>query len=326
MTNDTDGFFLTGALGCIGAWTVRNLVQSGRPVTVFDLGTNVHRLRLIMSPAELDQVNFVQGDITDLAALQDALAQSHAAHIIHLAALQVPFCRADPSLGARVNVVGTVNMFEAAHRVGIGRVVYASSVAVFGGSEEYPEELLDESAHLAPRSHYGVYKQANEGTARIYWQDNGVSSIGLRPHTLYGPGRDQGMTSSPTKAMLAAAAGQPFFIPYGGRSGLQYADDIAHIFIAAALAAFEGAEVLNVRGSVVDMAEVVAAIEAAAPAVRGQITYDPKPLALPSGLDDTHLQHVLGQLPSTSLTDGVHATIDLFRQALADGRIAPVTS
>jgi UDP-glucuronate 4-epimerase len=319
--NQPEHFFLTGALGCIGAWTVRNLVRAGTPVTIFDLGRDVHRLRLILGEEELARVNLVQGDISDLAAVEGAVKASGATHVIHLAALQVPFCRADPSLGARVNVVGTVNVFEAAQRCGLARVVYASSVAVFGMSEEYPEERVDEDAPLAPRTHYGVYKQANEGTARIYWQDNGLSSIGLRPHTLYGPGRDQGMTSGPTKAMLAAAAGQPYHIPYGGRSGMQFADDIARILIAAARVPFAGAEVFNVRGSVADMADVVAAIETVVPSARGAITYDPKPLALPASLDDSRLRTLLGHMPDTPLVDGVRTTIDIFREALADGRL-----
>jgi UDP-glucuronate 4-epimerase len=301
---------------------VRILVRAGTPVSVFDLGSDPHRLKLILAPEELERIRFIQGDITDLDAVEHSLRETGATHVIHLAALQVPFCRADPSLGARVNVVGTVNLFEAARRAGIDRIVYASSVAVFGMSDEYPEELLDESALLAPRNLYGVYKQANEGTARIYWLDHGLSSVGLRPHTLYGPGRDQGMTSGPTKAMLAAAAGRPYHIPYGGRSGMQYADDVAHAFIQAAQVPIAGAEVFNMRGSVADMADVVAAIERAVPSARGTITFDPKPLPLPAGLDDTHLRMFLSAMPDTPLREGVHATITLFQQALADGRLS----
>jgi len=314
-------FLVTGALGCIGAWTVRTLVQAGTPVAVFDLGSDPHRLRLILTPDELARVQFIQGDITDLDAVEQSLKATGATHVIHLAALQVPFCRADPSLGARVNVVGTVNLFEAARRAGVDRIVYASSVAVFGMGDEYPEDLPDETALLAPRNLYGVYKQANEGTARIYWLDHALSSIGLRPHTLYGPGRDQGMTSGPTKAMLAAAAGQSYHIPYGGRSGMQYAEDVARIFIQAAQVPFTGAELFNMRGSVAEMAEVVGAIEAVVPAARGTITFDPQPLPLPAGLDDTRLRTLLGALPDTSLQDGVQATITLFQQAQADGRL-----
>jgi UDP-glucuronate 4-epimerase len=317
----TDHYLVTGAMGCIGAWVVRNLVQEGTPVIVLDLSDNPHRLRLIMSEAELGQVHFVRDDITEYPAVEKAIGGNGITHIIHLAALQVPFCKADPVMGAKVNVVGTVNVLEAARKLGLKRVVYASSVAVYGLSDEYPEELLGHDAPLKPRSLYGVYKQANEGTARVYWNDFGISSIGLRPYTIYGPGRDQGMTSTPTKAMLAAAAGLPYCISYGGKSGLQYVDDVAKIFIGVARVPFEGAEVYNVRGSVVDMNEVVAAIEDTLPPARGKVTFDPKPLPFPAGLDDTPLHKLLGSVPYTPLETGVRETIELFQRALADGKI-----
>jgi nucleoside-diphosphate-sugar epimerase len=314
-------FFVTGALGCIGAWVVRNLVQAGVPTTVFDVASDPHRLRLIMTDAELAQVRFATGDITDLDALQRALADSGATHVIHLAALQVPFCKADPPLGARVNVVGTVNMFEAVKRLGLGRLVYASSVAVFGGSDDYPAAPLADDALPHPRNHYGVYKLANEGTARIYWQDDGVASLALRPYTVYGPGRDQGLTSGPTKAMLAAALGQPYHIPFGGRGAYQLADDAARVFIQAARAAFTGAEVYNLRGTIAHMRDIVAAIEMAAPDSRGRIAFDPQPLPLPEETDDTRLRGVLGDLPVTPLAEGVAATIAHFRAAVSGGRL-----
>jgi UDP-glucuronate 4-epimerase len=314
-------FFLTGALGCIGAWVVRNLVQAGVPTTIFDLGGSDHRLRLVLSEEELAKVKLVNGDITDLAAVERSIGEAGATHIIHLAALQVPFCKADPALGARVNVVGTVNLFEAAKRAAIKRMVYASSVAVYGRSEEYGEGPLGDDAPLNPQTHYGVYKQANEGTARVYWLDDGISSIGLRPYTLYGPGRDQGLTSGPTKAMVAAAAGQPFHIPFSGTQCLQYADDVAKIFLQAARAPFDGAAVFNLRGSVVTMGEIVAAIEAAAPEAKGQITFDGPQLPFPEELDDSGLRGALGTLPETPLAAGVAQSIAVFRAALADGRM-----
>src|SRR5690606_31031575 len=113
-------------------------------------------------------------------------------HVIHLAALQVPFCRADPVKGAQVNVVGTANVFEAARQHGVPQVAYASSIAIFGAPEDYPPGLLPNDAPPRPRTLYGVYKQANEGMARIYWQEHGLGSIGLRPYTVFGLGRDQG--------------------------------------------------------------------------------------------------------------------------------------
>lgn len=315
-------FLVTGAVGCIGAWVVRNLVRQGIPTTAFDLSENKDRLRLVMGPAELAQVSFVQGDITDLEQVKQAVAGSGATHIIHLAALQVPFCKANPPLGAAVNVIGTVNLFEAAKAAGIPQIVYASSVAVYGNKERYPEKLISHDAPLHPLNHYGVFKQANEGTARIYWQDDGIASVGLRPYTVYGPARDQGLTSTPTKAMLAAARGEPYHISFGGSNGFQYADDIARTFIAAAVKPYAGAAVFNIQGSVAHMSELVAAIEKAAPAVTGKITFDDLPLPFPEGQRDDELRQWLGQVPYTPLEEGVARSIALFREALADGRLS----
>ncbi len=316
MTSHT---LVTGALGCIGSWVVRNLVQQGARVTAYDLDDNPHRMKLIMSADELAQVTFARGDITDLDSLLALARESGITAIIHLAALQVPACKANPALGARVNVVGTVNVFEVARRLGLDRVVYASSVATYGGREDYSQSLIQPDDPLMPRTLYGVYKQANEATARIYWSDWSLSSIGLRPYVLYGPGRDQGMTSTPTKAMLAAAAGLPYHITYGGRSGMQYTDDVAKLFLRVAEVPFQGAEVLNIRGAVVDMAEVVRAIGAAEPRARGAITYEPTPLPFPDGQDDSRLVSLLGPIAYTPLDDGVAATIATFRHALARG-------
>ncbi len=312
---------VTGALGCIGAWVVRHLVADGVPTAVLDVSADAQRMRLIMSDEDIAGVQFIIADIADLSAVEEAFRTSQATQVIHLAGLQIPACRANPALGARVNVLGTVNVFEAARRAGLGRVVYASSIAVYGPAEEYPTLPVPDDAPLHPSTHYGVYKQANEGTARIYWQDHGLSSVGLRPYVVYGPGRDQGLTSSPTKAMLAAAAGNGYRIGYGGRCDMQYASDVARTFIQAMVAPFTGAAAFNLRGSVAHMAEVVAAIEAAEPSLTGQFTFDEAALPYPEEFDDSALRAALGPPPHTPLRDGVAQTIALFKEALKAGRI-----
>ena len=194
----SERFLVTGALGCIGAWTVRELIRNGVPVVGYDLGANARRLAQIMTPEELARVTLVGGDITDLDGLDRTLAEHDITNVIHLAALQVPFCRADPPLGARVNVVGTVNVFESVRRRGAGMapVVYMGSIGMFSASDVDPvTNQLREDAEPHPGNHYGVYKLANEGTARLYLADAGVPSVGLRPMTVFGAGRDQGMTS-----------------------------------------------------------------------------------------------------------------------------------
>lgn len=320
-----DRFLLTGALGCIGAWVTRNLVREGLRPVVFDLGSDPRRLKLIMTAEELEQVTFVTGDVTDLDAIEQTLDANDITHVIHLAALQVPFCRANPPLGARVNVVGTVNMFEAVARRKdrINKIVYASSVAVYDAVDAGPGAIVQHGQSGHPANLYGVYKQANEGTARIYWQDLQVASIGLRPYTVYGPARDQGMTSSPTKAMFAAAVGKPYHIPFGGRGDFQYADDVAKSFIACARVPFAGAEIFNLRGSVTHMSDVITAIETAVPAAKGTMTFDDKPLALPEEADATPLIKLIGAIPYTPLNEAVAETISLFQARVADGTMAP---
>jgi UDP-glucuronate 4-epimerase len=295
-------FLVTGAFGCIGAWTVAELVRGGRDVVTFDLATEPRRLSLLLD----DRSGFthVAGDITDEAAVDAAF--DGVTHVIHLAALQVPFVRADPPLGARVNVVGTVNVFEAAKRRGL-RVVYASSIAA-----------LDAAGSLdgAPTTLYGAFKRANEHTAAVYFAESGVESVGLRPHTVYGVGRDQGLTSAPTVAMLAAAAGRAYTIPYGGACQMQFARDVARAFIAAAESDALGSAVHNLPGRRVSVEEIVAAIGA------DDIRHDDVRLPFPEEVDGSSFAAVVPGFAETPLEEGVRATIERFRTLLADGKVA----
>ena len=319
----SERFLVTGALGCIGAWTVRSLVRDGVPVVAYDLGRDRRRLAQIMTDDELAAVTFVAGDITDLAAVERTLDEEAITNVIHLAALQVPFSRANPPLGALVNVVGTVNLFEAVKRSGGQKapLVYTSSIGAFAASDANPEtHRLEEAAEGHPTTHYGVYKRANEGTARVYALDDGIASIGLRPMTVYGAGRDQGLTSGPTTAIAAAVLGIPYRIGFGGRTLYQYAEDVARTLLAASRSDLEGAHVFNLGGSSVDMPAWIAAIESAVPDAVGQITFAPTELPFPSEIEHDALA-ALGSLPVTPYEDGITATVEVFRRLAAESRL-----
>ena len=320
--SERERFLVTGAFGCIGAWVVAELVAAGLPVTAFDLGGDDRRWRLVMSADEIASVRRVQGDIADLDVVERVLDEDGITHIVHLAALQVPFCRADPPLGARVNVLGTVNVFEAAKRRAgsIGAIVYASSIAAYDALEE-GGGTVEMSGQ--PGTLYGVYKRANEGTAHVYFTDHGVVSVGLRPHTVFGPGRDQGLTSAPTTAMLAAACGRPYRIPFGGRSQFQYAPDAARAFVAAARAGAQGAAVHNLAGTSVDMAEVVTAITAAAPESAGSIEFDQVLLPFPGEVDAASFARLVGPIAETPFPQAVGDSVARFRDLVARGLINP---
>lgn len=305
---------VTGALGCVGAWTVRALLDEGARVVTYDLGGSEHRLRLTLRDDELEELVRVTGDVTDLGALEGAIDEHGVTRVIHLAALQVPFVRENPPLGAAVNVVGTVNVLEAARRRldRISNVVYASSTAVYSSRDPTP---APESGGREPETHYGVTKLADEGMARVYAEEAGVPSLGIRPFVVYGPGRDQGMTSTPTQAMAAAARGAGFRISFGGRCQYDYAPDVGRAFARASTASVTGALTANYPGVAASMDEVVAAIEAAAPEVAGRIEYDDVQLPFPPELESEVLERVAGPLPRTPLAYGVHETVEAFRRA-----------
>jgi UDP-glucuronate 4-epimerase len=314
----SDTVLVTGAMGCIGAWVVRSLLDDGDVPVAFDAAGDDHRLRYLLDDRELANLTRVSADITDPQAVARVFIEHGVTRVIHLAGLQVPFCAADPRAGALVNVVGTINVLEAAREhAPAAPVVYASSVAAYGGDDDGTGE-----ASGTPTTHYGVFKRANEGNAFVYWKDHGLPSIGLRPYVVYGVGRDRGLTSEPTVAMLRAACGKGHHIPYGGRSHFQLAADVAAAFVRSARSTYEGAGVFNLAGSVVHMREVVAAIEAAAPDLRGRLSFDDEQLPFPPEVHAGDLEQAVGALPRTSLDDGVRDTIERFRVLAERGLLA----
>ncbi|HEX4747062.1 MAG TPA: NAD(P)-dependent oxidoreductase [Gaiellaceae bacterium] len=303
---------VTGALGCLGAWTLKALVDLGEEPVGFDLGSDDARLRLVLTEEERARVTLVAGDVTDADGVGRALDEHGITNVVHLAALQVPFCKADPERGARVNVHGTVVVLEAVKKrlARIRGLAYASSAAVYNATDRSP---APESGGTAPATLYGVFKLANEGTARIYWFDDDVASIGIRAYVVYGPGRDQGLTSGPSVAMEAAARGEGHTIAYGGTAQYDFAPDVGRAFALAARAATDGAHVANFPGVSSTMQEVVDAIEAAAPAVAGRVTWEEGQLPFPEALEGRLLERLIGPVEHTPLTDGVRATIEHFR-------------
>jgi nucleoside-diphosphate-sugar epimerase len=314
---------LTGGYGCIGSWIVRDLLARDDRVWVYDLREDPRRLRLLLPEDEVRRVGFVPGDVTDLPALRAALARHEISHVVHLAGLQVPVCRADPVLGARVNVLGTLAVFEAVRAAGeqVRRLVYASSAAVFGPPGDYPPGPLSDDVPLSPTTHYGYFKVCNEGNARVYFRDAGLSSIGLRPWTVYGVGRDFGMTSEPTRAIKSLALGRPYRISYGGWQDLQYVEDVAGAFVRCLEAPYTGAKSYNLRGDVVDLPAFHRALCAVEPAAAHLVTHGEAQIPIAYDLDDGALRRDLGPMPRTSLAEGIRRTLAHFRRLHAEGRL-----
>jgi nucleoside-diphosphate-sugar epimerase len=312
-------FLVTGARGCIGSWAVHLLADAGTPVVAVDRSSDAPRWRLL-DPTLEDRVPLVQGDITDRAQMAQIVGEHGVTHLVHLAALQIPYVRANPTLGARVNVEGMAIILETARAFSdqVRGVSFASSIAVYGPSERYSPGPLPHDAPTAPAQLYGAHKLAGEWMARIYEQDYGVVSIGLRGAVVYGPGRDRGHTCSPTLAMLAAAVGRPYHVAWGGTAGYHYARDVAAAFITAARACADGrgGDTYTLPVDTRTMDQVIAAIGDGA-----EITYDPVPLVVPSVYDVSAVQQRLGDAQLTPFEEGVRETVETFQRAVKDGRL-----
>ena len=302
---------VTGAGGCIGSWTLALLTSAGVPAVAFDLSADQRRPRLLMIEQELAGIPWITGDIADTAAVADAVARHEIRAIIHLAALQVPFCKADPAAGAKANVVGTVNVFEAARQHGLQRVAYASSIAA--------HSFFPGAPWLATL--YGAYKLCDEMIARTYAEDWGVPSVGIRPGVVYGVGRDQGLTSKTTVAILAAAAERPYTVPFSGEVSALHAGEVASAFIKAVSRERDGAHVFDLNGRPTTVAAWLEIVRALAPGVQLDVAGDPLPF--PADLSDEPIREYLGDYGPVPLEEGIEATYAAFRRLLAAGALSP---
>jgi len=309
-------YLVTGGQGFLGSYIVRRLLARGASVHVLDYKQDDRILKQVLNDEEMKQLKRVCGDIADFSFVKKVLEDTKPTNIMHLAALQVPACRADPLRGALVNVTGTLNIFEAVKRMQTRtRIVYASSAAVAGRPEDYAGPIKDEAPHV-PQTHYGVFKIANEGNARIYWQDHKIPSVALRPHTVYGVGREEGITSGPTKAIKAAVLGKPYEIAFSGRTSFNYIEDVAEAFIGVSEVKMEGgAYALNIRGSVLDIEDFVRELIRHFPAAKGKVIVQPgaSPLPIAYDFDQSGLNRLLPNLKTTELEDGLHKVASAFQ-------------
>ena len=291
---------VTGGSGFLGAWIIRRLLASGIAPRVFDISANRGIVTEIVGPAAQD-LDWRVGDIRNGDAVREALAGCDG--VVHLAGILTPDCAANPVRGAEINLIGSLNVFEAARAQGLRQVVYASTAGVYGP---------DDAQHPHPITHYGTFKLAVEGAARAYWHDHGIASVGLRPFVVYGPGRETGVSAGPSLACRAAVRGEPYTIGYTGASGLVYVDDVAQVFEAALRTPTRGAHACNLVGQVHSVDEVMDEIRRQVPAAA--LRAEGPPLTIAAGIGEEGLAEWLPGRQVTSLAQGIAATLGHYRR------------
>jgi len=320
-------YLVTGGCGFLGTWILKRLLDDGDRVTVLDMQKFTRRWEMVLSAEELERVGFETVQIQDTEQVVATVARLNPDGIIHLAGLQVPACREKPVLGAMVNVIGTLNVFEAlralkkANAAARPSIVYASSAAVFGPDAEYPEGAVNDDSLPRPANHYGAYKLCNEHSAKAYFLTDGIASVGLRPLTVYGPGRDFGMTSYPTRAIAAALLKRPYEIPFTGPTAYIHAREVADMFVRGVKHTVDEARVYTVGGDIADTAMYLETLERVLPETQKYIKASGGNLPITQRLDDAALRRDYPGLLRIPLEQGLRETVEVFKRMAALGRL-----
>ena len=287
-----------GGCGFLGSWIVKSFLLKGYNVSIFDLKIQKELLSYDIGK-DINKIKFIQGDITNYDQVREATSKMD--HVINLAGLMTPDCSSNPILGAKVNVLGSINVFEALKKNNIKFLVYASSAGVFGQKDKY---------NPFPETHYGAYKLAVEGVARAYFNEANISSVGIRPYVIYGPGREIGGTAGVTLACKAAKQGYNYTINFSGKAGFVFVEDVTNLVERLIDKAPIGALTMNINGITTSVENFVSIIKKIIPDAK--VKFNGKPLNV--------VEEILGGGPSkifydfkyTSLDHGINKTINFY--------------
>ena len=224
---------VTGGTGFIGNRIIRKLLDRGEEVVCFDLAPPRKNLE-----PYADRINFYRGDISQIPHLLEAINTFDVRKIIHMAALLPPDTEDRPHFGMSVNIQGTNNVFEAARWSNIQRVVYASSIAVYGVQETFGDRPINETDLSDPINVYGMTKAANDFAAGRYRERYNMDIRGVRICTVFGHGRVTGMTGMIGGLMMSLPAiGKPVTMQFDPNeaSPMIHAEDAAEIFVQVSL-------------------------------------------------------------------------------------------
>ncbi len=312
---------VTGGAGFIGAAVVRNLLARGVPVVIGEHNPD-HAVLARLAGAAYEPL-----DVADAQSVERVFARHpDVTHCIHLAYLMSAEVEADMALGVKVNVLGMVNMFEAAVRHRLQRLVFASSETVFGASQSvYGDRPVVEDDYCGLDDHvftYGVMKLLDEFIGRKYVERSGVGIACTRPPVVFGHGRKRGSVLWAEAFATEPALGRPAKLPFSRRSRDTwiYKDDCAEQLVRLALKPSVAHFAYNNGGAAVTAEELAAAVRCWLP--EAEFTFDETKPRTPliDRQDGARLEAEIGFVPR-SLRDGVRAHIN---EARAEAGLEPV--
>jgi len=305
-------FLVTGANGFIGSQVVKSLLAKGSEVVVYHSTPKSTRL----TPVE-DKIQFVNGDLMEWETLFGAIKSHEVETIVHLAYYRdIAEQEKRPLKATRINCLGFNNVLEVARLSGVKRVVWSSSVAVYGPPELYNEPVSEE-APPRPTTLYGACKVYNEFLADHYSRQFGLETIGLRPAIVYGQGRwYSGHANFARDLFVNAVAGQPTVLDGADRRvHWIHVSDVAEAFVKACFVNRVKHSIFNLQGEVASIRQAAEIVRELVPAAKIEIRGGGKEL-WPAQLDWSRAREELGYQPAFGLKRGISEYLGILRQEL----------
>jgi UDP-glucose 4-epimerase len=316
---------ITGGTGFLGSYLTRYLVRekgiAGKELILFDRYPNRERIGEVAN-----DVLVLTGDITEPSEIAAAMKTYNVDQVFHLAAILGDPAPAQVVSYMKVMCDGTLNVFEASRIFGVKRVVYASSVAVYGRASfrgKKTTDELDEDDPPAPGTFYGMCKLYSENLAALYSRRFGLESVGLRPTSVFGLGR--GARGSYASGLLPqqdvhymvlpelAALGQPVEMPPDDtESDWIYAADAADAWYRAMTTPSPSRRVYNMAAERRRMSDVTDHLRKLLP--DAQITISERRVATTPNMKCDYLKKDLGFEPRYSMESGMTDYLNMVRK------------
>ena len=301
-------FLVTGAAGFIGSYLIPRLAREGHDVICADCSPGLagcyDRFGTGVIPCDVGDREQVASIFRHVEALD---------RVVHLAYVMGTESEADPPRAMAVNALGTANIFEAACKAGVRRIIFLSSESVYGPQSVYGERPVTEDDYCAPRDHvlnYSLTKLLDEHLAAKYEARYGAGIVALRAPIVYGAGRTHGTTVWASEFASLPAQGLPVTLPFPAddTNCYIYVEDLVEQIYRLSLKQVLAHRVYNSGGHTVRGSDLAALARTVLPGARIEFLADGARSPFINSKDDTRIRREIG-FTMRSMAEGVQAHI-----------------